>query len=131
MPFSFQTSKAQILFTADKRVHTSVMDVAIAFVLGILTSIISSYIFLWLTERIPLERQRLLLRYVRRPRLSLRLLRKSEERRAADTIRRLFAGWCAKDLALYLSCWSDDCVRVKGVGTATKDDKDAIRNKFL
>jgi Domain of unknown function (DUF4440) len=103
------------------------MELAIGFVLGIVASVIASFMVLWLTG----SRQRPILSAIRNPGLRFRLLRQTPEREIAEVITRLFRAWEQKNLELYLSCWSDDCIRIQGATSNVKQDKNTIGSKFM
>lgn len=102
------------------------MELLIGFVLGIIGGVVSSFVFIWLTG----SRQRPLLSMLRNPLLKLRSRRGSPERAIADVIQGLFRAWATKDRTLYLSFWSDDCVRIQGATSNSTQDKAAIAAKF-
>jgi uncharacterized protein (TIGR02246 family) len=106
------------------------MELLLGFILGIVTSVIASFLFSWFTVVIPQDRQRKFVSVLRNPRLSLRVLRDTEERKVKDRIQTIFKAWCEKDSATYLSCWADDCVRVIGTNSTIKENKEAIAAKF-
>ena len=102
------------------------MELWIGFALGIVASVIASFVFLWLTA----SSQRPFLVALRTPRLRVRLLRQTPEREIADVIRRLFRSWGEKDSNSYLACWSEDCIRLQGSMSDAGQSKAEIAAKF-
>ncbi|HXM46471.1 MAG TPA: nuclear transport factor 2 family protein [Pyrinomonadaceae bacterium] len=107
------------------------MQLIVGFILGVVASVLASFVFTWLSAIFPFERQRWIVAFLRNPILPFKLLRRGEERRIKDCIRRLFQSWCNKDLEKYLACWADDCVRVMGSVSTVKEDKNTIAQKFI
>lgn len=106
------------------------MQLIIGFILGVVASVIASFLFTWLTAIFPFERQRWIVAFIRAPILHVKLNFRTDEREIRDRIRTLFRAWRDKDMETYLSCWSEDCVRVVGSTSTVKEDKAAIADKF-
>ena len=106
------------------------MQVIVGFVLGVVTSVLASFVFTWLTALFPFERQRWIVAFMRHPFLQLKFRFRTDERKIRNRIRILFRSWRDKDLETYLSCWAEDCVRVMGSTSTVKEDKAAIAEKF-
>jgi hypothetical protein len=62
------------------------MELLLGFILGIVASVIASFLFSWFTVVVPQDRQRKFVSLLRNPRLSLRVLRDTEERKVRDRI---------------------------------------------
>jgi uncharacterized protein (TIGR02246 family) len=106
------------------------MELLVGFILGIVASIIASFVFKALESSIPLSKQKRLITFFRNPKLFVNLHRDTEERKIKELIEKLFKAWETKDIELYLSCWADDTVRIVGTDSTTKESKDEIARKF-
>lgn len=106
------------------------MQVIIGFILGVVASLIASFVFTWITAIFPFERQRWIITLLRNPFLLFKLMFRTKEQEVRNRIRVLFQAWCTKDVDRYLKCWADDCVRVMGSDSTVREDKAAIREKF-
>jgi len=102
------------------------MELVAGFVLGILASVIASFLFAWLSA----SRQRPLLRKLRHPLRHWKIYHRSPEREIAVRIRELFSAWEKRSINAYLTCWTDDCVRIQGSGSNVTEGKSEIEAKF-
>lgn len=97
---------------------------------GVLATVFSDAIAAWLVRLMPIRESRRLGAIADNPRLYLRLLRDTEERKIGATIGWLFKAWEQQDQAAYAACWADDAVRMVGVQTQIEERKDDIIAKF-
>jgi hypothetical protein len=106
------------------------VEIIIGFVLGVVSSVLASFLFSWVTAIFPFERQRWFIAFLRNPMLKARIAFRAEDRKIRDRIHRVFCAWRDKDLESYLSCWAEDCIRIIGSSSTVKEDKLAIAEKF-
>lgn len=100
------------------------------FILGVLASVIASFLFRCFEIDVPLVKQKRMMAFLRSPALFIRLRLNTDERRIKELIERLFLAWERKDLDAYSSCWAADAVRVVGSESPIKEDKRQIVEKF-
>jgi ketosteroid isomerase-like protein len=106
------------------------MELFFGFLLGILASVIASFLFIYLSALIQPEQHRPIIALLRNPVLALRLVRDTNERSVKQRIETLFDAWERKDSQTYLSCWADDAVRLIGAASSQAETKDSIATKF-
>jgi Domain of unknown function (DUF4440) len=106
------------------------MALFVGFLLGVMASLLASFAYAYITNAVPLHRQRPVLAALRNPQLYYRLRRDTAERRVKQRIEALFAAWRRKQLADYLACWTGDAVRIIGTESNVKEDKAMIGAKF-
>jgi ketosteroid isomerase-like protein len=106
------------------------MELFLGFLLGILASMIASFLFVYLSALITPEQHKPIVAFLRNPALAIRLLRDTNERRVKKRIEALFHAWETKDSQAYLSCWANDAVRLIGAVFGTTERKDSIAAKF-
>jgi len=100
------------------------------FLLGVIATVFSDAIAAWLARVIPIGFTRRLTAMAANPRLYLRTLRDTPERRIKLLIEQLFRAWEKKDLETYLSCWADNAIRIVGTNANVEETKVQIGEKF-
>lgn len=106
------------------------MELIAGFFLGVVTSIIASFLFRWFEMDVPLVKQKRMMAFLRNPALYLRLKLNTDERRIKELIERLFLAWETKDLNAYSFCWAANAVRIVGSESPINEDKAQIIEKF-
>jgi len=106
------------------------MELFIGFLIGIVASIIASFAFKAFESALPLSKQKRLFGFLKNPSLFMRIRFNTEEK-IKELIVKLFNAWETKDPEEYLSCWSDDAIRVVGTNSPIKENKKTIKTKFM
>jgi uncharacterized protein (TIGR02246 family) len=101
------------------------------FALGVLSTLFSNAIISWVERRVPIRITRWLNAFAANPALYIRVTRDTPERRIKEVIVRLFSAWEQQNLEHYLSCWTDDAIRVVSVNSYIEESLAEIRAKFL
>jgi ketosteroid isomerase-like protein len=100
------------------------------FLLGIIASVIATFIVAYGISVAPLSWQKWAHAIIKRPSLYIKFWFNTEEKKISSTIRKIFSSWDAKDKESYLSCWSDDAVKIVSDHVDKKYSKAAIEGKF-
>ncbi len=106
------------------------MDLLIGFILGVVASIVASFVFLWMTAAVPKIRQRPIVALIRNPSLFWKLRASTPERDVKERICALFRAWVKRDRDAYLICWAEGATRVYGLRAEKRQSKADIAAHF-